>query len=94
MRGAAIVVTAVAIRYIIASAMVPGLLDLAAMSKREPDCAQVLAQVEESLRAIKGHIVNYQLQLLLMRVGKKVEITYLPDDASKFSIPRNHGRGN
>jgi hypothetical protein len=86
MLGAAIVVNR--------SAMVPGLLDLAAMSKREPDCAQVLAQVEESLRAMKGHIVNYRLRLLLLRAGKKVEITYAPDDANKFSTPRNHGRGN
>jgi hypothetical protein len=74
--------------------MVPGLLNLAAMSKREPDCAQVLAQVEESLRAIKAHIVNYQLRLLLLRAEKKVEITYAPEDANKFPSARSHGRGN
>ena len=63
------------------------------MPEREPDCAQVLAQVEESLRAIKAHIVDFQLRLLLMRLGKKVEITYLPG-ANNSPTARNHGRAD
>jgi hypothetical protein len=45
------------------------------MPEREPDCALVLAQVEDSVRAMRRHITNFQRQLLLLSIGKKVEIT-------------------
>ena len=66
-------------------------LNAGPMLEREPDIARVLAQVEESLRAIKGHIVNYRLQLLMMRVGKKVE-TWAPGDADKSPTARLRSR--
>ena len=34
----------------------------------EPECAKLLTQTEISLRAIRLHLVNYQLQLLRLSV--------------------------
>jgi hypothetical protein len=54
------------------------------MSEKEPNCALVLAQVEDSLLAMKRHITTYRLQLLLLSIGKKGKFTYLPPvDAKK-----------
>jgi hypothetical protein len=41
----------------------------------EPDCARLLAQIEESLHAMKRHVITYQLQLLQLSLRKPVEIT-------------------
>jgi hypothetical protein len=53
------------------------------MPKGEPNCQLILEQVGESLRAIKAHAVNFQLQLLLLSLRKNVEITYPREDRKK-----------
>jgi hypothetical protein len=53
------------------------------MPATEPDCALVLAQVADSVRAMKRHITNFQMQLLSLSVGKKIEITYSSGFAGK-----------
>jgi hypothetical protein len=39
------------------------------------DYAEILAQIEDSLRAIKLRIIDYQLQLFLVSLRKQLEIT-------------------
>ena len=51
----------------------------------EPECVKLLTQTEVSLRAIRLHLVNYQLQLLRLTLRKPVEITYLPEDPEELS---------
>jgi hypothetical protein len=53
------------------------------MPKGEPDCQLILEQVRESLRAIKAHVVNFQLQLLLLSSRKSVENTDPLEDRKK-----------
>jgi hypothetical protein len=43
------------------------------MPGRDPVCERVLRQTQESLRAMKLHIVNYRLQILMLSVRKPVE---------------------
>jgi len=50
---------------------------------QNPECARVVAQVDESLRAIKLHIITYQLQLLRLARRKQGEITDLPKDGEE-----------
>jgi hypothetical protein len=56
------------------------------MPETEPNCALLLAQVQDSVRAMRRHITNFQLQLLFLSVGKKVEITYSPEVAGKSRV--------
>jgi len=53
------------------------------MPETEPDCALLLAQVQDSVRAMRRHITNFQLQLLFLSIGKRVEIPYPPEVAGK-----------
>jgi len=46
----------------------------------QPECARLLTQTEDSLRAIRLHLTNYQLQLLQLTLRKPVKISYLPKD--------------
>jgi hypothetical protein len=39
----------------------------------EPECAELLTRTELSLRAIRLHLANYQLQLLRLWMRKPVE---------------------
>ena len=48
------------------------------MRGRDPVCERVLKQTQESLRAMKLHIVNYRLQILMLSVRKPVETSYAP----------------
>jgi len=43
----------------------------------ETECAKLLTQTEISLRAIRLHLLDYQLQLLRLSVRKPVEIVDL-----------------
>ena len=53
------------------------------MPDNDPDCAVVVAQVAESLRAIKRHVVNFQRQLLLLSDRTQVETTDTAEDCEK-----------
>jgi hypothetical protein len=59
------------------------------MRRKEPECQALLEQTQESLRAMKLHIVNYQLQMLLLSLGNPVGNSYSPRDNGKEIIPRN-----
>jgi hypothetical protein len=48
------------------------------MQGKDPVCELLLKQTQESLRAMKLHMVNYQLKLLLASVRKPVEISLAP----------------
>jgi hypothetical protein len=48
------------------------LLDPPAMPDRDPECEALLEQTQESLRAMKLHIVNYQLHMLLLSLRNPV----------------------
>jgi hypothetical protein len=48
------------------------------MPGKDPVCELLLRQTHESLRAMKLHIVNYQLQLLQASVRKPVENSHEP----------------
>jgi hypothetical protein len=45
------------------------------VANEQPECAKVLAQIQESLLAIKHHFITYQLQILQVSLGRAVEIT-------------------
>jgi hypothetical protein len=42
------------------------------MRGRDPECEALLEQTQESLRAMKLHIVNYQLHMLLLTLRNPV----------------------
>ena len=63
------------------------------MAGKEPDCVRVLAQVEESMRAMKLHVITYQLRLLQLSLRKRVETTdtiarKIPETTSSSGRPR------
>jgi hypothetical protein len=43
------------------------------MRGRDPVCERVLKQTQESLRAMKLHIVDYRLKILMLSVRKPVQ---------------------
>ena len=43
------------------------------MRGRDPVCERVLRQTQESLRAMKLHIVDYRLKILMLSVRKPVQ---------------------
>lgn len=42
------------------------------MQDRDPECEALLEQTQESLRAMKLHIVNYQLKMVLLSLRNPV----------------------
>jgi hypothetical protein len=46
----------------------------------QPECAKLLTQTEISLRAIRLHLDNYQLQILRLSLQKPVEIVSAQED--------------
>jgi hypothetical protein len=59
------------------------------MRSREPECKALLEQTQESLRAMKLHIVNYQLKMLLLSMGDPEGNSYSPHDNGKETTLRN-----
>jgi hypothetical protein len=48
------------------------------MPNKAPECESLLTQTQESLRAMKLHIVNYQLQMLLLSLRNPVGNSHQP----------------
>jgi hypothetical protein len=59
------------------------------MRTKDPVCETLLKQTQESLRAMKLHIVNYQLKMLLLSVGNPVGNSYSPRNNGKDLTSRN-----
>jgi hypothetical protein len=58
-----------------------------------PECEKLLEQTQESLRSMKLHIVNYQLQMLLLSMSNPVGNSASPHTNEKEVTPRNISNG-
>jgi hypothetical protein len=63
------------------------------MRWKDPECELLLEQTQESLRAMKLHIVNYRLQMLLFSLRNPVGNSDSPSANGKDVIPRNIPNG-
>jgi hypothetical protein len=63
------------------------------MRWKDPECELLLEQTQESLRAMKLHIVNYRLQMLLFSMRNPVGNSDLPNANGKEVIRRNIPNG-
>jgi hypothetical protein len=59
--------------------LVSRLLEISNVSQ-DPQCAKVIAQTKESLRAMKLHIIDYRLRVLLLSLRNPVETTDISKD--------------
>ena len=59
------------------------------MRVRALECKTLLEQTQESLRAMKLHIVNYKLQMLLFSVRNPEGNSATTHANGKEAIPRN-----
>jgi hypothetical protein len=63
------------------------------MHWKDPECELLLEQTQESLRAMKLHIVNYRLQMLLLSVRNPVGNSDQLHANGKKVTPRNIPNG-
>jgi len=53
------------------------------MADTEPNFAQVLTQIQESLRTMKHYVITYRLQLLRLSLRKPDRITDTPEESER-----------
>lgn len=62
--------------------LVSPLLEISDVSQN-PECAKVIAQTKESLRAMKLHIIDYRLRVLLLSLRNPVQTTDISKDGEE-----------